>query len=966
MTIFRSISDFFFSHHYRWTTARERRRAKILLLANMFILSASLLYWIVPTSILIGQMALIYGAFAYSLAGIILLRFGWLRVSSVFSVFMLWLIFAIGTYTEGGLHSGLYAVNIMIIIFAGLVLGLRGAVSLAVISIVGGCVAAYMKLNGMLPPPAIVNSEINLLGDFIIYIGFTAVFTGIAVDHMDGSSAQMEYEIAEKNSAADALRQSEETHRHLLENMNEGVMQVDNDDVVLFVNRRFTQILGYAPDEIVGRVAYEYLLDPVHHETIRKINRDRTRHIESQYEMEFTSKDGRSIPFLVNGAPLCASDGRVIGSIGTLTDISDRKNIELEMKAAKEHFETLFMTNPEPTIIVRIEDGSITNINDAFTVFTNYGADEVIGKKTFDVKLFQHSADYEGFVKEIFRHGHCNGYESALLMKGGRTSIGSLSARIITLNNVEQMIIVIHDISARKRTEEALVKSERLLGASQEVARIGYLVSDLSTGRWESSQILNEILGIDECFVFDLRHGLSLVAPAFRRIVHGHINTTLRMRTRLEFDCQIIRLQNRDVRWVSVVGEPEYDAKHAPVRMICTIQDITDRKLLEQQLIQAQKLEGVGTLAGGIAHDFNNLLAMILGSAEMMRHHINGCDSAAKYVDRIIDASERGTSISRQLLIFSRPDQAEQKPISIGQTIDELQNMLKHFLPKTIAIEAAREPGTRTIIGDAGQLQQALINLALNAADAMKQTGRLKISEFYASSDDLRGKFPLIQSGRYVGICVADTGMGMDEALLGKIFDPFFSTKEKGKGTGLGLAIVHGIVKSHRGFIDVRSVPGKGTNITLYFPATDKKERVEKKGNAPESGKQVGTILLVEDETVFLDVMRESLAEAGYRILTATNGSIALEIFTAHHPSIDLVITDLGMPDVGGEELIGRLRAVVPRVIIIVASGYVEPTTRERLRESGIRTFLNKPFKMEEIHAAVQNELEEDRKRTDR
>jgi PAS domain S-box-containing protein len=251
------------------------------------------------------------------------------------------------------------------------------------------------------------------------------------------------------------------------------------------------------------------------------------------------------------------------------------------------------------------------------------------------------------------------------------------------------------------------------------------------------------------------------------------------------------------------------------------IEDVTERKRLEQQLIQAQKLEGIGTLAGGIAHDFNNLLAMILGSAELMRLHSRDYPQLKRYVDRIVEASERGASISRQLLIFSRPDQAELAPVSLGSIITELEQMLTHFLPKSIAVETRTNAERCIIMGDAGHLHQAMLNLALNANDAMPKGGRLAIAEYAVDYDTMRKKFPACERGCYAAVSISDTGTGIDEAVRAKMFDPFFSTKERGKGTGLGLAIVHGIVKSHRGFIDVESVPHEGTTFTLYFPIID-------------------------------------------------------------------------------------------------------------------------------------------------
>ena len=625
------------------------------------------------------------------------------------------------------------------------------------------------------------------------------------------------------------LQESEYKYKYLLENLNEIVMMVDNDDRVLFVNRRFTELLGYPPEEIIGRIGHEVLLDTAHHDLIRSANNQRLERVYSQYEVEFIAKDGTRIPFLVNGSPLFDAEGKVVGSIGALTDMM-----------------------------------------------------------------------------------------------------------------------------ARHATEEALRQSERLLREAQQVAHLGHFLLDLGQRRWEGSAVLDEILGIDARFPHTLRAGAALVAPAFRRQAADHFGASLREHTRLEFDCQIIRPSDRQTRWVSLAAEFEEGEASHPTRILGTVQDITERKRLEQQLIQAQKLEGVGTLAGGIAHDFNNILAMILGSADLMGQEARAHPDLARQVERIKEAAERGASISRQLLVFSRPDQGEFKPISLGHTISELRGMLEHFLPKTIQIETVIRVDPGLIVGDSGQIYQALMNLALNAADAMPQAGRLTLTVFSARREDLKAKFNLPPRGPYIGIEVADTGVGMGSEVVEKIFEPFYSTKEKGKGTGLGLAIVHGIVKSHSGFIEVQSRKGEGTTFTLYFPAID--DLIQARAPEPEPAlpARTATILLVEDEIVLKEVLQESLTDAGHTVLTASNGLVALDVFREHARAIDLVITDLGMPEMGGEELFRRLRALSPDLKVMVSSGYLDGLTRDHLLQMGVCRVLQKPYRLKAIHDEIK------------
>jgi PAS domain S-box-containing protein len=417
------------------------------------------------------------------------------------------------------------------------------------------------------------------------------------------------------------------------------------------------------------------------------------------------------------------------------------------------------------------------------------------------------------------------------------------------------------------------------------------------------------------------------------------------------FEREFVLSNNRN-KWLEVTNTfIEIDGQ--PPLLFGIFRDISQRKKLELQLVQAQKLEGIGTLAGGIAHDFNNLLAMILGSAEMLKGRIAELPQLEKYVDRIVEASTRGASISRQLLIFSRPDQAELKPISLGQTIDTLHEMLKHFLPKSIEIVTNSGTSDDVIMGDAGQIQQALLNLAINAGDAMGNQGTLTFGIHSADAELIKTKFNPDAVHTYLALTVRDTGSGMDETVRSKIFDPFFTTKERNKGTGLGLSSVHGIVKNHNGFIDVESAPGQGSVFTLYFPAAAQPIAQRMDPTDPPQRRHSATVLLVDDERMLRETIAEFMLECGYHVHSAEGGNEAIELFTRHLGTIDVVVTDLGMPAMGGEELFTRLRAIDPEVKVIVSSGYLDGTTKAELLRMGVKDVLTKPVKMNEIQMSI-------------
>jgi len=393
--------------------------------------------------------------------------------------------------------------------------------------------------------------------------------------------------------------------------------------------------------------------------------------------------------------------------------------------------------------------------------------------------------------------------------------------------------------------------------------------------------------------------------------------------------------------------------------ILASVRDISERKRAEdalrqneRQLIQAQKLEGIGTLAGGIAHDFNNLLAMILGSAELLRTHTADQPQLKRYVDRIIEASERGATISRQLLIFSKPDGSTHAPLRLSTVVTEFTDMLAHFMSKSISVESVIGVENGTILGDLGQIHQALLNIALNAGDAMPDGGTLRVCACVPRLEAVRKKFPLADSPAYIAISVTDSGKGMNEDIRQRIFDPFFTTKDRGKGTGLGLAIVHGIMKNHNGFIDVESAPGMGTTFTLYFPGLAANTAAAAEPTPAAPPQHAETILIVDDEIVIREALQECLEDFGYRVFAAANGADALALFKEHQASIDLVITDFGMPGISGEELFRQLAKIDPSVKVMLSSGYLDNETQERMLVK-----RNEYFSMYEKERNEQKEL---------
>jgi two-component system cell cycle sensor histidine kinase/response regulator CckA len=398
------------------------------------------------------------------------------------------------------------------------------------------------------------------------------------------------------------------------------------------------------------------------------------------------------------------------------------------------------------------------------------------------------------------------------------------------------------------------------------------------------------------------------------------------------------------------------------------IRDVTGQKQLEQQLIQSQKMEGMGTLAGGIAHDFNNILAIILGYASRLKKGIfpggqsQPSDGQAKLhqsIDEISRAVQRGARLVKQLLTFARKTDVLFEPVDVNSTAEELVKMLAETFPRTINFSLKLEKHIPLIVADASQLHQALLNLCVNARDAMVNGGTLTISTSTATNRVVHQKFPEASANRYVSISVHDTGLGMDETTRIRIFEPFFTTKELGKGTGLGLAVVYGIVKNHSGFIDVESEPGRSTTFTLYLPVTQRTDHLVDEEETVEAPMGTETLLVVEDEDSLLRLVKGLFQEKGYQVLTARDGIEALEIYNSHQDEIALVFADMGLPILSGWEAFLKMKELNPSVKVVLGSGYLDPHAKSELLKLGVKDFLQKPYTPETILRKIRAVLEQ-------
>ena len=382
----------------------------------------------------------------------------------------------------------------------------------------------------------------------------------------------------------------------------------------------------------------------------------------------------------------------------------------------------------------------------------------------------------------------------------------------------------------------------------------------------------------------------------------------------------------------------------------------TKRKRLEQQLVQAQKMEGLGTLAGGIAHDFNNILAIILGYTNKLESSRSKPHEFPGAIKVIKEAVERGAALVQQLLTSARQTEARFSSVDLNALARELERMLQATFPKTIGFNLELAPDLPPITADKSQVHQVLLNLCVNARDAMPDGGTLELVTSITPGADLTEMFSGVTAENYACVRVRDTGIGMSRQVKAHIFEPFFTTKERSKGTGLGLSVVYGVVNNHRGFVQVESEPGAGTSFIIYLPV--KHHTAEQLGGDRTGAPRQDipqTILLVEDEEMLRELGVSILESEGFRVIAAKDGMEAVALFEAHSDEIGLVVCDLGLPRLGGREAFLKMKESKPGVRAIVASGYLEPTIRSEMLKAGVIDTIQKPYDFNDLLTKIRS-----------
>jgi PAS domain S-box-containing protein len=560
---------------------------------------------------------------------------------------------------------------------------------------------------------------------------------------------------------------------------------------------------------------------------------------------------------------------------------------------------------------------------------------------------------YRAFVQ-----GRNEGYrlEKRYLRKDGEIVWGDTSVSAILGRDGEYQVTVgvIADITKRRESEEA---ARRLATAVEQAAETIVITDTEGTITYVNPAFerttgysREEAIGKNPRILQSGRHGREYYRSMWEtlhsgRVWSGHFINKKKDGALFEEEATISPIKDDSGAVVSYVGVKR---------------DVTKEVSLQKQLLQAQKLEAIGTLAGGIAHDFNNLLQVMLGYSELLLSERAENDREYGDLNKIQHAALSGADLVQRLLTFSRKVEPKPVPMSVNHQIRHVAKLLSRTIPKMIDIRLELEPDTRRISADPALIEQVLMNLALNARDAMADGGVLTVVTRNVTLDEeYCDLHPDAKPGSYVLLAVSDTGHGMDEETIEHVFEPFYTTKELGRGTGLGLAMVYGIVKQHGGYITCESSVGTGTTFEIYMPAILAEAEPDTQPDMAAIPTGSETVLLVDDEEIIRDLGKRILERSGYKVLTAANGREALNLYGQQKGEISLVILDLIMPEMGGKQCLEELVKIDPKTKILIASGYSEDAQTTETFESKVRGFIAKPYNLKEMLQTVRKVLDE-------
>lgn len=768
-------------------------------------------------------------------------------------------------------------------------------------------------------------------------------------------------DITERVKAEQAIKEAAKEWQTTFDSVTDGVCLLDTEQKILRCNKTMEALFS----EYEGRMTGRYCWEVVHGKQgpIKGCPVVRMQRTLQRERMVFVLGE-RDIEITVD--PIIDASGSLRGAVHLMRDITERKRAKEALEASEAEYRALFEGISDAVFVHPFRHGTFgtfIKVNEAACKKLGYTREELLRMTPKDISATEDTQlRSSGREQSILLRDQWSIFEAVHITKSGERIPVEISSRIFELKGQPVIMSLARDIAERKQTEELVRESEERFRLAFETSPDSITISRLKDGKY-----------------IDINKGFTKATGYTREDAIGksalQINIWDDTKDRARF-VEALRkdgvVNNLEVKFRKKNGYVLFGLISAAVMqlngetvVLSIARDITERKRiederakLEAQLRRAQKLETIGTLAGGIAHDFNNILAPIMGFTELALLKIGGNETAARDLNQVLKSSYRAKDLVKQILLFSKQSEKEQKPLALQPLVKEALKLLRPSIPSTIEIRSELSASCGKVRADATQIHQVVINLCANAWQAMDEGGTLSIKLEQVNVDAVTAKmYPNLNEGEYACLSIIDTGTGMDEATLDRVFEPFFTTKAVDKGTGLGLSVVHGIVRNHRGDILVYSEQGKGSAFHIYLPVIHANgELLKKKSKAISGGTEC--VLIVDDEAVIAEMVQAMLKKFGYVADFYNSGLTAAEAFKNQPEKYDLLISDLTMPQMTGLDLADKLHEHCPSLPVIIMTGFGDNLTKPTLERYGIRQVIGKPVSVKELTVAVRNVLD--------
>jgi two-component system, cell cycle sensor histidine kinase and response regulator CckA len=765
-------------------------------------------------------------------------------------------------------------------------------------------------------------------------------------------------DITERKRAETALRESEERHRMLVEatpiGMAFGFVAGPRRGLVTAANSAFLRMVGLTTGDLqAGRVQWTEITPLEYCEADERAVAEARRHGSSGlYEKEYVRRDGTRVPVLI---ALTVMPDRPDEAVAFATDLTERKRAEQALHESESRFRSMFEHAPIGMAMVGL-DGVIRLVNAAGAAMIGYTAEELAGMHFDQITHPEERGDHTFFKAAVSGRGPVS-IEKRYLRKDGSVLWVHMTGTSVCDATGSPLYVLgqVVDITERRRAAGLLRLSQERLQLALDAANDGLWDANLLTGDVYYSPRYYTMLGYED-------GEFPGTYDEFKRRVHpDDLDTLLQVldsHQRCEDGFTVeFRLRQKSGRYAWILSRGrvmERTPAGEPARIVGTHTDITARKKLEEEFQQVQRLESIGRLAGGVAHDFNNLLTVINAYSSILVDGLKPGDPLREAASEILAAGESAASLTRQMLAFSRKQLLQPEVASLNTAITDIQRMLGRLIGENVDLALSLDPQAGHVLADVRQVQQMIMNLAINARDAMPRGGTLSIETSNASFDEAAALSRVeAAAGNFVMLEVSDTGVGMDDEVKSHLFEPFFTTKEVGTGTGLGLSTVYGWVRQSGGWITVASEPGAGTSFKIYLPRVDAPVSVRPSA-PPVDARGRETVLVVEDQPRVRKLAATALRRYGYRVLEAEDGLAALLQCRQAGQAPDLILTDVSMPGMSGPELVERIREICPGARFLLMSGYGEMAAGTAGPDVPL---LQKPFTPEALSRAVRETL---------